>query len=617
MTTTAHDGRSLLASLHTTARRPASAALRRALGGDNIPEQLRVREVVVGLHDLPMPGRSAADTAYHGYQLLPELVAGLGGSARAIARDIRLLAAVYDGTACYAPRVLPFLSHFNLAIETVERLGTGTAYQQRCLDELDRVDAVGVLAATELGVGTNILDLETLAVWDPHERELTLHSPTPQSVKLMPNCADPRVPKIVVVVARLKAQGRDEGVWPILVRLRDSTGRLAEGVEMVTLPVDGCGPEMDHAAFRFDGLRVPADALLCGQLARFDDEGRFECALNLHARFHAAIGSLNSGRALFAGAAAASARAGWTITTRYAMQRLTSGQILLADRDGVQRALVSAAARLHAVTALSNLTRTRLAQHDPTAAALSMLAKPLASEVAHDVLETCRRLCGAQGILGVNWICDYVRRVSGIIVAEGINPSLWAAAGRLPKLVAQGRAPQHMDISALRVLDNPRALPWWNQMLFGREQAIAAATKAATLTGVKAIGGDSAATELSTATADRLAADALANCAYETADPRARAILADLAAVFALERIDAHALWYTAAHQLSAELAADIDHQLTTRYERLAENLPTMVDAFDVLRLPCPIDSDDYVQAWIELWKWGEKFPPSTVTETR
>ncbi|WP_196812261.1 acyl-CoA dehydrogenase family protein [Nocardia sp. CNY236] len=606
-TSTTHNGPAYRRAVHaSTAHRPAGVAAGHGRRGVGLPEQRRVREVIVGLDDRPVADRGYHQEAHHGYVLLRSLVAQLGGSARAIARDMQMLSAIYDNAAIFAPRLLPPLSHFNLAVASIERLGNGSDYQRQCLDELDDARAVGVLAATELGHGNDLLNLGTRAVWDRGGRVFRLHTPSADAVKFWPNIADPDVPKTVVVIARLIIDGNDEGVWPFVVRLRTTHG-LAEGVSVVALPKNLLGPPMDHAVFRFDNAAVPADSLLCGQLARFDvDSGVFHCDLGRHDRFHAAIGSLQTGRALFAGAAAACGRAGWAITVRYATQRyiIAHKTRRLIDDDATQRTLISALARLYAATALAGLARRRLAEEHPSGPALAMLAKPEASDTAYRVLDDCLQLCAAQGLSCMNHLGDYILRVNGIRIAEGSNRAIRVASGRTPELAATGHIPAHADISHLTVLDDTD-LPWWQLMLHEREQALVAAARTGEPRAVGECGPSSTANDIAVAVAERVAADALSEWAQTSDDPAARSLLTELTAVYCLERLTAHYDWYAVNGRLSALRATQIGRQLSTRYSALAPQLSTtLLDFVDIPRLPAFIDQPDLAAAWAQQLCW-------------
>lgn len=579
-----------------TSRQRVRRALRNVVFGDDYDEQLRVRDAIIALNDTPESHTTYAEQARKGYELLRAAVEQLGGSSRRLAADHQKLAAVFDWSAVFAPRLLPILSgHFNLTIGAIERLGTGTEYQRQCLDELDTTAAVGVMLLTELGYGTNVLDQQTRAVWHPNGRYFTLSTPSGDACKWMPNVADPDVAKTTIVTARLIVDGTDEGVFPFLVRLRTKEG-LARGVAVVPLPDKGYAP-MDNAMIRFNDVVIPEDALLCGEFARINGDGSFTCDLELRERFHRSIGQLQSGRILLAAATVASARASLVLTLRYAQHRLTSGNVLMSARDGVLRDLISSMSRIYAITAFANDVRARFANADadPSDRALrAMLAKPLLSYTAHDVLQTCRQRLGAQGMFRDNLVTDYIGNVQGVITAEGENQSLQVATGRL-----LGR----IDSSLLQVAGKPDESHWWIAMLCERESVIAAAGRQGKHAGVGAIGPDSFAIVLASATAERLAAQSLAAAAAPDPDPDARGVIENLAAVYGLERVLANAGWYTAAGLLTSERAAQAEAELTTRYTALIPYLTTMADAFNIPDLNAPINND-YISAWLEFASW-------------
>jgi acyl-CoA oxidase len=579
-----------------TSRQCVRRALRHVVFGDHYDEQLRVRDAISALNDIPESHTTYTEQARKGYELLRATVKQLGGSSRRLAADHQTLAAVFDWSAVFAPRLLPILSgHFTLTIGAIERLGTGTEYQRQCLDELDTTAAVGVMLLTELGYGTNVLDQQTRAEWHPNGRYFTLSTPSGDACKWMPNVADPDVAKTTIITARLIVDGRDEGVFPFLVRLRTKEG-LARGVDVVPLPDKGYAP-MDNAMIRFSDVVIPEDALLCGEFARMNDDGSFTCDLDLRERFHRSIGQLQSGRILLAAATVASARASLALTLRYAQQRLTSGNVLMSARDGVLRDLISSMSRIYAITAFANDVRARFANPDadPSDRALrAMLAKPLLSYTAHDVLQTCRQRLGAQGMFRDNLITDYIGNAQGVITAEGENQSLQVATGRL-----LGR----VDSSLLQIAGKSDESHWWIAMLCERESVITAAGRQGKHSGVGAIGPDSFAIVLASATAERLAAQSLTAAAVSDPDPDARAVIENLAAVYGLERVQANAGWYTAAGLLTPERAVQAEAELTIRYTALIPHLSTMADAFNIPDLNAPIN-DDYISAWLEFASW-------------
>lgn len=555
---------------------------------------------MVALADQPIAGATHDAEVRRSYAMLRRIVDDLGGSSRHIAADPALLRAVFDWAAIAAPRLLPLLSgHFRLVIGGIEELGNGTLYQQHCLAELDRVDAVGALLHTELA-GTNGVDIQTLAIRQS-DGTFLLRTPVGGAVKFMPNCAEASVPKTVIVTARLLADGVDEGIFPFLLRLRTRAG-LAPGVHVARLPEKAWAP-MDNAMIFFDDVVVPGDGLLAGDWARFVG-GRLECEMSLGERFHRTISPLQNGRSTLASAAIAGARAGIAITWHYARQRRPGRGPRMSERDAVLRDLTSAVAQVYAMTALARDVHEHLgSDSDTTGSVRAMLAKPIISNTALAVLSLCRQRCAAQGALRVNGITDWAGNVEGIITAEGENQVLQVATGKLAHQVAAGRAPGHMNVVDLQVCDPPTGNPWWRQLLLDRETMLALSARSGE-TGPDVLGADSAAIELSTATAERLAADSLLSAAEHSADRRARATLETVAAVYGLERVRASANWVTARGLLTPELAAQVDVELTTARRELVPRLTLLVDAFDIPALPAPIAADDYELAWLRYAGW-------------
>ncbi|MFB7718320.1 acyl-CoA dehydrogenase family protein [Nocardia sp. NPDC056100] len=572
-------------------------ALRTVIFGAQTALHTRVRDIVVGLPDQPRSGATYSELTQNAPDLLRTVIRELGRPAREIAADPQLRGALCDWAQVAAPRLLLVLTgHFDLAIGAILALGNGSDYQQNCLRELDTAATLGALMLTELG-GTNGADQQTTATWDPIAGGFVLTTPCPAAVKFMPNVADPDIPKTVVVTARLLIHGRDEGVLPFLLRLRTSEG-LADGVDVVRLPDKDSAP-MDHAMVRFHNVRLPVDALLGGDWARIDADGVFECALPPRRRFHAAISVLGNGRLDLANAAIASARAALAGLVNYTNQRRPGTGTRMADRDAVQRDLIRALVEVYATSVLGRHIRDIRAagtHTGPDDAMWSMLAKPLLSNTAHQTVITCRQRAAAQGALRINHLQDWIGNLEAIITAEGENQILQVTAGKLA-----------VDRPPLRLPDTPTQQPWHIVMLEKRERAIAAALRQGTYdaTGV-APGPDSAAIELATAIAERLAAQALLSAARSCNHPFARQLASSAAAAYALQRIRAHAVWYTTHQHMSSQRATQLTTELHHHYALLTSHLSTMVSAFDIPELPGPIFSTDYIRAWQDHAGWAD-----------
>jgi alkylation response protein AidB-like acyl-CoA dehydrogenase len=87
-------------------------------------------------------------------------------------------------------------------------------------------EAFGGFAMTEIGHGTNAGGLETTATWS--NGEFAIHSPSVSSHKFwVSNTANSA--QWVVLLAQLVIGGKNEGVHPFLVRIRQKMGQLFPG----------------------------------------------------------------------------------------------------------------------------------------------------------------------------------------------------------------------------------------------------------------------------------------------------------------------------------------------------------------------------------------------------
>jgi acyl-CoA oxidase len=150
----------------------------------------------------------------------------------------------------------------------------------------------GAYAQTELGHGSNVRGIETMATYDPATQSFDLHSPTEASTKWWPGGLG-KTATHAVVYARLLLKGRDMGLHAFIVELRDpATHRSLPGIELGDI-----GPKLgfntvDNGYARFSHVRVPLEHLLqgfcsltpAGEYARVGD-ARLGYASMLHVRW--------------------------------------------------------------------------------------------------------------------------------------------------------------------------------------------------------------------------------------------------------------------------------------------------------------------------------------------
>jgi len=342
--------------------------------------------------------------------------------------------------------------HIGMFIPSI--LSQGTPEQQaKWLPLSNTLRIVGTYAQTELGHGTFIRGLETLAVYDPSTESFIVHSPTPTATKWWPGGLG-KTATHVVLMARLITNGRDYGPHGFVMQIRDmETHRPLPGIE-----VGDIGPKLgfnsvDNGWMRFDHVRIPRDAMLM-RFSKVTEEGKYippppENQKASYATMVFVRATIVRDAGDFLGRAV-------TISTRYtAIRRQTipskgEKELQVLDYDNVQQTLVPLIAKSYAMKVMGMKMMEMYESFDgardrgdfsalPELHALSSGLKSLCTELAAGGIETCRRLCGGHGysvLSGLpNLFASYVQNVTW----EGDNNVMYLQAARyLLKTLASG-----------------------------------------------------------------------------------------------------------------------------------------------------------------------------------
>lgn len=116
--------------------------------------------------------------------------------------------------------------NFGLFGGTVARLGS-TAQRDHWLPKIVSGEEFGCFALTELGHGSNVRGIETIA--DFNGDSFVLHSPTESSQKFWIGGAAQHA-TVAVVFARLMIGSTFHGIHIFIVRLRDRNGQVRPGI---------------------------------------------------------------------------------------------------------------------------------------------------------------------------------------------------------------------------------------------------------------------------------------------------------------------------------------------------------------------------------------------------
>ncbi|MFJ5932939.1 acyl-CoA dehydrogenase [Streptomyces sp. NPDC093071] len=309
---------------------------------------------------------------------------------------------------------------------------------------------MGSFAMTETGHGSNVQALATVARYDAETREFVITTPDDGARKdYIGNAA--RHAELAVVFAQLEVGGASEGVHAFLVPVR-AGGEVAPGVH-----IEDDGRKMglngvDNGRIRFDGVRVPREALL-NRFADVSPEGVYTSPIeNPNRRFFTMLGTLVQGRVSVGGAGVNVAKVALTIAVKYAVRRRQfdaspgEEEQLLLDYGLHQRRLLPLVARTYALHFAQDVVRTQLhevfsgAEDDPQARrrleSRAAGTKALGTWHATRTVQECREACGGAGYLAVNRFAALKADSDVFTTFEGDNHVLL-------QLVAKGLLTDH------------------------------------------------------------------------------------------------------------------------------------------------------------------------------
>ncbi|TXS48842.1 acyl-CoA dehydrogenase [Streptomyces sp. t39] len=304
---------------------------------------------------------------------------------------------------------------FGLFGGAILHLGTAR-HHDAYLPDLISGKLMGCFAMTETGHGSNVQALGTVARYDAGAREFVITTHGDEARKdYIGNAA--RHGELAVVFAQLEVGGRSEGVHAFVVPIRTG-GEVAPGVR-----IEDDGRKMglngvDNGRIRFDGVRVPREALL-NRFADVTADGVYESPIdNPDRRFFTMLGTLVQGRVSVGGAGIGVAKVALAIATKYAARRRQfqaspgAREQLLLDYGLHQRRLLPLVARTYALHFAQDVVRTHLHEvfsgltdDEQARRRLESRAagtKALGTWHATRVVQECREACGGAGYLAVN-----------------------------------------------------------------------------------------------------------------------------------------------------------------------------------------------------------------------
>ncbi len=411
-------------------------AMRAVLERTYTAERARVRE---WLSDPRFRYMDERDTAAYREQVFSWLKAlsewGLGKLAYPddLKRvDLGAFIAAFETLACFdLSLVVKVGVNFGLFGGSIYFLGT-ERHHREVLPKVASLELPGCFAMSELGHGSNVRDVETVARYDAEAGAFVVHTPTETARKEWIGNAAQHA-RMATVFAQLEVKGERHGVHALLVPLRDEQGRLLPGVR-----VEDCGLKMglngvDNGRLWFDSVRVPRENLL-DRFAQVSADGEYTSSIpSASRRFFTMLGTLVAGRVSVACGGLSATKSGLAIAVSYADERRQFGptgsrEVRLLDYQAHQLRLLRPLATTYALDfALKYLVKRYVGRTEDDSLEVEALAaglKAYATWHTTRTLQVAREACGGQGYLVANRLPGLKADTDVFTTFEGDNTVL-------------------------------------------------------------------------------------------------------------------------------------------------------------------------------------------------
>lgn len=324
--------------------------------------------------------------------------------------------------------VVKFGVQFGLFGGSILALGS-KRHHDELLKDVGSLAVPGGFAMTELGHGSNVRQLETIAKYDPERKLFVLHSPSTSARKEWIGNAAVHG-RTMTVFAQLETQDVVHGVHAFVVPVRDESGALLPGVT-----IQDCGHKMglngvDNGRIWFDHVEVPRENLL-DRYATVAEDGTYESPIaSPSRRFFTMLGTLVGGRVSVGSAAVTSAKSSLAIAVRYGALRRQFGpdggeeRSILNYRSHQLRLMPTLAQTYALHFAMSDLQAQWRDHEGEDKREIEMEAaglKAMATWHAIATAQHCRECCGGMGFLTRNRICQILKDVDVFATFEGDN----------------------------------------------------------------------------------------------------------------------------------------------------------------------------------------------------
>jgi len=197
-------------------------------------------------------------------------------------------------------------------------IGQGDEEQQRFwVPKLFNFEITGSYAQTELGHGSNVRGLETIAEYDRNTEEFVLNTPTLSSIKFWPGCLG-KVATHVVLYAQLLIDGKEYGVNVFIMQIRDENHLPLPGIRLGDLGAKVGDNSNDTGFMWLENVRIPRTFML-SKYRTVTKDGKYVDVVKADSKVH--YTTMTTTRANMVGTAAVRLCQASTIAIRYSCVR--------------------------------------------------------------------------------------------------------------------------------------------------------------------------------------------------------------------------------------------------------------------------------------------------------
>jgi acyl-CoA oxidase len=502
--------------------------------------------------------------------------------------------------------LIKFGLQFGLFGGAILYLGTKRHHDQY-LPQVSAMRLIGCYAMTEIGHGSDIRYLETVARYDRAADEFVIDTPAECARKQFIGNAALHA-RMAVVFAQLDTGGARPGVFGFLVPIRNADGSLCRGV-----CIGDTGPKaglhgVDNGWLRFENVRIPRENLL-DRFGTVTPDGVYQGAVGDPTEL--VMRSMSGGRVAMALASLSAAKTGLTIAIRHGSQRRQFGggkQRVLLDYPLHRRRLLPRLATAFAVDAALKhamaLSAHSVGMTDPHFEELAAMLKAYSTWNTVETLQECREACGGQGYLAVNRLGPLRADMDPMTTLEGDNSLLCMLVAktqlkRLRDMHARGgkRAAlsallaHHREKLAVKLvlrLDAERCLrdpEFLLRLLRLREQAVlwdtARRLRVAAATGDSGVDYQTPLLELAQAAVERFALEEFSKRVQHSRSS-VRTVLEQLRDLYAVSSLARHSGWYLRERLTNGNHARRVDNLVTEACNQLRPHALSLVDSFAI-----------------------------------